>query len=822
MKIGNFDTLAFDDELEAEIEIIPLRTSIADDDIQGEIPKELSILPLKNTVLLPGVAIPIVTTRESTIKLVNDAKKSGNIIGVVAQLKERVEEVTADDIYKIGTVAKIIKAIKLPDGNFTIFVEGQQRFAIDEVIASEPYFRARVHALSEDNFSPETIAFEATISEIRSVATQIIRNSPNLPADFSKLIAKIDSDAYLVNFITSTLHLPLAQKQEILEENTLAHKAEKLAKYVNDELQRVQILKDIHNKVRVDLDKQQRDYILHQQIKSIQEELGAPSQEAEIEEMRKRGKEKKWNAKTAEIFEKELLKLQRMNTQSSDYTVQRGYIEFLLELPWGEYSKDSFNISKAKKILDADHYGLEEVKKRILEHLAVLKLRGDMKSPILCLYGAPGVGKTSLGKSVAKALGREYVRMSLGGLHDEAEIRGHRKTYIGAMAGRVLQLIKKAGKSNPVFVLDEIDKLGNSYHGDPSSAMLEVLDPEQNSEFYDNFLETGYDLSKVLFIATANDLSTIQPALRDRMEIINVSGYTIEEKIEIAKKHLLPKLTEQHGLKNSHFSLTEKEIAYVVEGYTRESGVRGLEKQLSKVVRYVAKCVAMQEKYIKKITTEKLTEVLGHPKMERDKYENNDTAGVVTGLAWTSVGGDILFIESAISKGKGALSITGNLGQVMKESATIALEYIKANAQGLKIDNRLFEQYNIHIHVPEGATPKDGPSAGIALLTSLMSLLTQRRVKANIAMTGEITLRGKVLPVGGIKEKVLAAKRAGINEIILCRENKPDVEEIKADYLHGLSFHYVTTMEEVIAIALTKQKVKNAKSFTFEASNANK
>jgi ATP-dependent Lon protease len=580
---------------------------------------------------------------------------------------------------------------------------------------------------------------------------------------------------------------------------------------MNVELQKLQLKNDIQSKVRTDLDQQQRDYFLHQQLKTIQEELGGVSYEEEVNEMAEKAKDKKWSKKVGEHFNKELSKLQRMNPQVAEYGIQRNYLELFLELPWNEFSKDSFDLKKAEKILDRDHFGLEEVKKRIIEHLAVLKLRNDMKSPIICLYGPPGVGKTSLGKSIAEALGRSYVRMSLGGLRDEAEIRGHRKTYIGAMPGRIIQNIKKAETSNPVFILDEIDKLSNSYQGDPSSAMLEVLDPEQNSDFYDNFLEMGYDLSKVMFIATANNLSTIQPALLDRMELINVSGYTIEEKVEIAKRHLLPKQLKEHGLSKDDLKIAKPQLEKIVEGYTRESGVRSLEKQIAKMVRFAAKSIAMEEEYDLKVTNDQVEKVLGVPRLERDKYENNEVAGVVTGLAWTRVGGDILFIESTLSKGKGMLSITGNLGKVMKESATIALEYIKANADYFGIEPAVFDRYNIHIHVPEGATPKDGPSAGITMLTSLISLLTQRKVKSKLAMTGEITLRGKVLPVGGIKEKILAAKRARIKEIILCEENKKDILEINEKYLKGLTFHYVSEMSEVIDIALTKQKVKNAK-----------
>jgi len=653
--------------------------------------------------------------------------------------------------------------------------------------------------------------FNAIIESIKELALKIIKNNPNLPSEASFAIKNIESNSFLINFVCSNLSISVKEKQELLELNDLTERALATLKFMNLELQRLQLKNDIQSKVRTDLDQQQRDYFLHQQLKTIQEELGGVSYEEEVNEMAEKAKTKKWSKKIGEHFDKELSKLQRMNPQVAEYGIQRNYLELFLELPWNEYSTDSFDLKKAQKILDRDHFGLEEVKKRIIEHLAVLKLRNDMKSPIICLYGPPGVGKTSLGKSVAEALGRSYVRMSLGGLRDEAEIRGHRKTYIGAMPGRIIQNIKKAETSNPVFILDEIDKLSNSFQGDPSSAMLEVLDPEQNSEFYDNFLEMGYDLSKVMFIATANNLSTIQPALLDRMELINVSGYTIEEKVEIAKRHLLPKQLKEHGLSTDDLKIAKPQLEKIVEGYTRESGVRTLEKQIAKMVRNAAKSIAMEEEYDLKVTNDQIEKVLGVPRLERDKYENNEVAGVVTGLAWTRVGGDILFIESTLSKGKGMLSITGNLGKVMKESATIALEYIKANADNFGLAPELFDRYNIHIHVPEGATPKDGPSAGITMLTSLISLLTQRKVKSKLAMTGEITLRGKVLPVGGIKEKILAAKRARIKEIILCEENKKDILEINEKYLKGLTFHYVSEMSEVIDLALTKQKVKNAK-----------
>ena len=813
MKIGNFDNLSLEDAFEADAEFIPLMTSEDEERIQKEsLPEILPILPLKNTVLFPGVVIPITAGRDASIQLISDANTGNRMIGVVAQRDENTEEPRLEDIYYVGTTARILRVLKMPDGNVTIIIQGKKRFEIDEIVQEKPYLKAKIKDILEDRPIPHDDEFLAMIESIKDLAIRMIKENPNMPSEASFAIQNIESGAFLINFVSSNMNLSVSEKQEILEQNKLLDRGLTAMKYMNLELQKLTLRNDIQSKVRLDLDKQQRDYFLHQQMKTIQEELGGVSYEADMEEMKQRAKNKKWNAKIKEHFEKELSKMQRTNPQSPDYGIQRNYLDLFLELPWNEYSKDNFDLKRAQKILDKDHYGLEEVKRRIIEYLAVLKLRNDMKSPILCLYGPPGVGKTSLGKSIAKALGREYVRMSLGGLRDEAEIRGHRKTYIGAMPGRILQLLKKAGTSNPVFVLDEIDKLsGNSYSGDPSSAMLEVLDPEQNDEFHDNFLEIGYDLSKVLFVATANDLSTIHPALRDRMEIINVTGYTIEEKVEIAKRHLLPKQLEEHGMKDQQVVLGKKEIEQIIEGYTRESGVRGLEKQIAKVVRFGAKSIAMEEEFNPKITIDNLNEILGIARMERDKYENNEVAGVVTGLAWTSVGGDILFIESALSQGKGNLNITGNLGQVMKESATIALEYIKANTDRFGIDNQIFEKYNIHIHVPEGATPKDGPSAGITMLTSLMSLFTQKRVKKHLAMTGEITLRGKVLPVGGIKEKILAAKRAGIKEIILCKDNEKDIKEIKEEYLKGLILHYVTEMDEVIKIAITNQSVKNAK-----------
>ncbi|HLW39446.1 MAG TPA: endopeptidase La [Brumimicrobium sp.] len=811
-KILDLDSLSFQ-EIHEEAELIPLMTPEDEDAINKEmLPENLPILPLRNTVLFPGVVVPITAGRDKSIKLINDANKRTKVIGVVSQMKESVEEPGIDDINKLGTVARILRVLKMPDGNVTIILQGKKRFEIDEFTTTEPYFKAKVKEVAEARPAKNNKEFKAIIESIKDLALRIIEENPNIPSEASFAIKNIESNSFLINFVSSNLNISVEEKQKLLEINSLEDRALETLRYMNVELQNLTLKNDIQSKVRLDIDQQQREYFLHQQMKTIQEELGGVSYEEEVEEMRERSKSKKWNKEVAKHFEKELSKMQRMNPQVAEYSIQRNYLDLFLDLPWNQYSKDKFDLKRAKRILDRDHYGLDDVKKRIIEYLAVLKLRNDMKSPILCLYGPPGVGKTSLGKSIAEALGRSYVRMSLGGLRDESEIRGHRKTYIGAMPGRIVQSIKKAETSNPVFVLDEIDKLSLGNQGDPSSALLEVLDPEQNSDFHDNFLEMGYDLSKVMFVATANSLNSIQPALRDRMEIINVTGYTIEEKVEIAKRHLLPKQLKEHGLDESYLKIGKPQLEKIVEGYTRESGVRGLEKQIAKVVRFAAMKIAMEEEYNKKINNEDILTILGAPKMERDKYENNDVAGVVTGLAWTQVGGDILFIESALSKGKGNLSITGNLGKVMKESATIAMEFIKSHAESLQINPDAFENYNVHIHVPEGATPKDGPSAGITMLTSLVSLFTQRKVKKNLAMTGEITLRGKVLPVGGIKEKILAAKRARIKEIILCEDNRRDIEEIKDEYLKGLTFHYVKEMSEVIELALLKEKVKNAKT----------
>ena len=810
-KILTLDNLSLQ-ELQSDAELIPLLTPEDEEEMNNEaLPSDLPILPLRNTVLFPGVVIPITAGRDKSIKLINDANAAGKVIGVVSQIDESVEEPTPADVHHIGTVAQIIRVLKMPDGNITVILQGKKRFEIDAFTQEEPYLKATIKEFNETRPRKTDVEFNAIVDSIKDLAIEIIKESPNIPTEATFAIKNIESSPFLINFVSSNMNLSVSDKQGLLSINNLKDRALETLRFMNLEMQKLELKNDIQSKVRFDLDQQQREYFLQQQMKTIQEELGGVSYEAEIEEMRQKAKTKKWDDKVAQHFEKEVSKLQRTNPNSPDFGVQRNYIELFLELPWNEYTKDKFDLKRAQKILDRDHFGLEDVKQRIIEHLAVLKLRNDMKSPILCLYGPPGVGKTSIGKSIAEALGREYVRVSLGGMRDEAEIRGHRKTYIGAMPGRIIQSIKKAKTSNPVFVLDEIDKLSSSFNGDPSSALLEVLDPEQNSEFHDNFLEIGFDLSKVMFVATSNTLSSIQPALRDRMEIINMSGYTIEEKVEIARKHLLPKQLKEHGLTEEHLQIGKKQLEKVVVGYTRESGVRSLEKKIAQLVRHAAKSIAMEEPYNVKVSDEDIISILKAPRMERDKYEDNDVAGVVTGLAWTSVGGDILFIESTISKGKGNMTMTGNLGTVMKESVTIALEYIKSNSQKLGIDTEVLTTNNIHIHVPEGATPKDGPSAGIAMLTSMVSTFTQKKVKKHLAMTGEITLRGKVLPVGGIKEKILAAKRANIKEIILCHENKRDIEEIKPEYLKGLKFHYVDKMSEVIEIAVLNQKVKDAK-----------
>lgn len=799
-----------------ETEFFPLLSSQDEEEMsKADIPEVLPILPLRNTVLFPGVVIPITVGRDKSIKLIKEAYKNDRTIGVLSQKDMTIEEPTVDQLHQIGTVANIIKILQMPDGNTTVIIQGKQRFRITSMVTTEPYLKANVERVPEDKPKVSNREFKALIASIKELALQIIQLSPNLPSEAGLAIKNIESPTFLVNFISSNMSLETDQKQVLLETKDFVKRAKILLEHLTTEIQLLELKNQIQNKVRVDLDKQQRDYFLNQQLKTIQEELGGNSPDLELQDLEKRSRSKKWPVDVKKHFEKELEKLARINPAAADYSVQINYLELLLDLPWGEFTKDNFDLNRATKVLDKDHYGLEKVKQRIIEYLAVLKLKNDMKAPILCLVGPPGVGKTSLGKSIAKALGRKYTRMALGGIRDEAEIRGHRKTYIGAMPGRIIQSLKKAGASNPVFVLDEIDKLGSDFKGDPSSALLEVLDPEQNTNFYDHYVEMEFDLSKVMFIATANSLNGIQPALLDRMEIIEVNGYTIEEKIEIAKKHLLPKQLELHGLTKKSATLNNKVFEKIIEEYTRESGVRGLEKKVGSIVRGIATRIVMEKEYNTKVDSNLTEEILGAPIFDKDLYEDNEVAGVVTGLAWTSVGGDILFIESSLSPGKGKLSLTGNLGDVMKESAAIAMAYLRSHADEFGIDYKVFDKWDVNIHVPAGATPKDGPSAGITMLTALTSLFTQRKVKAKLAMTGEITLRGRVLPVGGIKEKILAAKRANIKEIILCKANEKDILEIKDDYIKDLKFNYVTQMSDVINLALLSEKVKNAKELNY-------
>ncbi len=813
-----FTEIQLNNIVEEDSEFIPLLSQEDEEMMNNEkLPDTLAILPLRNTVLFPGVVIPITVGRDKSIQLMRDAYKGDKTIGVVSQKNDSVEDPKAEDLHEVGTIAHIIKQLRMPDGSTTVIIQGKKRFKIKEFTQTEPYLKATVSAFTETKPAKDNKEFSALVSSLKDLAAQIIRQSPQIPSEAAFAINNIESASFLVNFISSNSNVPTAEKQTMLELPDLTERATQVLKHLTQELQMLQLKNEIQSKVRTDIDKQQREYFLHQQIKTIQDELGENQNEQELREFKEKSKAKKWSKEVSELFDKQLAKLQRMNPNAAEYSMQSNYLELLLDLPWGEYTKDNFNLKNAERILNEDHHGLDKVKERILEHLAVIKLKGNLKSPIICLYGPPGVGKTSLGKSIAKALGRKYVRMSLGGLKDESEIRGHRKTYIGAMPGRIMQSLKKIQSSNPVFVLDEIDKVGADYHGDPSSALLEVLDPEQNSNFYDNYLELDYDLSKVLFIATANSLSSIQPALRDRMEIIEINGYTTEEKIQIAQKHLLPKVQEETGLKKSNFKISDKVLEKIIEDYTRESGVRTLEKRIGKIARRIAKEVAGSKKNITKINEENLVKILG-PAHSKDKYQGNDVPGVVTGLAWTQTGGDILFIETSLSEGKEQkLTLTGNLGDVMKESAIIALEYLKAHPTIIDATSEAFANKNIHIHVPEGATPKDGPSAGIAMLTSLASAFTKRKVKKNLAMTGEITLRGRVLAIGGVQEKLLAAKRAGIKEIILCEDNRKDVTEIKADYLKGLTINYVTQMHEVLDFALLKDKVKTPVLHSSEA-----
>lgn len=815
--MSNYDNFDFNRTLpliSEDTEFFPLMSQEDEEEMNNEeTPDILSILPLRNTVLFPGVVIPITVGRDKSIKLIKDAYRGERIIGVVSQKDVGIEDPEFEQLNQVGTVALIIKMLQMPDGNTTVIIQGKQRFRLNEEVQSDPYIKASIQKFEEVRPKADK-EFKALMASIKEMAMQIIQLSPNIPSEAGIAIKNIESSSFLINFISSNMNAEVSAKQQMLEVANLHDRAKMVLEHLTQELQMQELKNQIQSKVRVDLDKQQRDYFLNQQLKTIQEELGGNSPDLEIENLRDRAALKKWSKEAATHFNKEVEKLARMNPAAADYSIQINYLELLLDLPWNDFTKDNFDLKRASKILEKDHYGLDKVKQRIIEYLAVLKLKHNMKAPILCLVGPPGVGKTSLGKSIAKALGRKYVRMALGGIRDEAEIRGHRKTYIGAMPGRIIQSIKKAGSSNPVFVLDEIDKVGNDFRGDPSSALLEVLDPEQNNAFYDHYVEVDYDLSSVMFIATANSLSSIQPALLDRMEIIEVNGYTIEEKIEIAKQHLLPKQREQHGIKAKDISLKNQVLEKVIEDYTRESGVRGLEKKIGSLVRGIATKIAMDLEYNPAVSKTDVETILGPPIYDKDLYEGNEVAGVVTGLAWTQVGGDILFIEASLSPGKGKLSLTGNLGEVMKESATIAMAYLRANARKFNIDHRVFDQWDVHVHVPAGATPKDGPSAGITMLTALTSAFTQHKVKPHLAMTGEITLRGKVLPVGGIKEKILAAKRANIKEIILSKSNRKDILEIKEDYIRDMQFHYVSEMKEVIDLALFKDKVKDAIDLT--------
>ncbi len=794
-------------KIDNDSEFIPLITAEEEESVNNQaFPEELPILPLRNNVLFPGVVIPITVGRDKSIKLIQDSNKGNKIIGVVSQKNQEQESPNFNDLHTVGTVAQIIRLLKMPDGSSTVIIQGKRRFEIETPLQTEPYMKAKVKVFKETSISKKDKELSVMINTIKELALQIIRDSPNIPSEAQFALGNIDSPTFLVNFISSNMNADVSKKQEMLEEMDMKKRVMMVMEHLTMEVQMLEMRNEIQNKVKRDLDRQQREYFLHQQMRTIQDELGDNPQDQDVAEFRERATAKKWNENVEKSFYKELDKLQRMNPQGAEYTVQMNFLDVMLDLPWNEYTKDNLDLKRAKKVLERDHAGLEKVKERILEYLAVLKIRGNMKSPILCFYGPPGVGKTSLGKSIAEALGRKYVRMSLGGLHDEAEIRGHRKTYIGAMPGRIIQSLKKAESANPVFVLDEIDKLGRGFHGDPSSALLEVLDPEQNGAFYDNYVENEFDLSKVLFIATANSLGDIQGPLRDRMEIIEVNGYTVEEKIEIGKKHLIPKQLAAHGLNSKQFEIEKAALEQVVVSYTNESGVRGLDKQLAKLVRSRARQIANEESFELVIKPSDLFTFLGAGR-NQSKSIANDVAGVVTGLAWTAVGGDILFIESSISQGTGKLTLTGNLGDVMKESAIIALAFLKSHSDWLSLPQAVFNDHDVHLHVPEGATPKDGPSAGITMLTSLASLFTQRKVKKDLAMTGEITLRGEVLPVGGIKEKLLAAKRSGIKEVIMSSKNKQDVEEIEARYLKGLKIHYVETMKSVLDIALTKEKV---------------
>jgi len=799
MSIEKF-LLRSEDEMDF-LPIIPLNESDQEDINSIVVPEEIALLPLRNTVLFPGVVLPITVGRDKSINAVNEAYRGDKLVGVIAQKDSNIEDPEVTDLEKIGTVAKIVKLIKMPDGGTTIIIQGKSRFRVESIVAEDPYFKAKISKLDEEE-SPKDEDFNAYVANIKDLAADIVQLSPNIPAEASIILRNIENPAFLIHFVSSNLNTDIKDKQRLLELNQIRQRADLLMQLLQKELQFVELKNKVTSKTRTELDKQQRDYFLQQQLKSIKDELGGDTNSQEIKEMQKKAEAKKWPAAAKEMFKKGVEKLERMHPSTPDFSVVYNHLDLMLDLPWEEYTEDHYDLKKAKKTLDIDHYGMQKIKERILEYLAVLKLKGDMKSPILCFVGPPGIGKTSLGRSIANAIGRKYVRLSLGGLHDESEIRGHRKTYIGAMPGRILQSIRKVKSSNPVIILDEIDKVGSDLRGDPSSALLEVLDPEQNHTFYDNYLESEYDLSKVLFIATANNFQNIQPALRDRLEVIDLSGYAVEEKKEIAKRHLFPKQKELHGLKSTNFKISDKVLEKIIQDYTRESGVRELDRQLASVMRYQARQLVMKDKIKSTLTAIDVEKILGKPRYSNDIYKIANMPGVAVGLAWTYVGGDILFIETSLSDGKGELKLTGNLGNVMKESASTALTYLQSNAKKYKLDSILFEKKNIHIHVPEGAVPKDGPSAGITMMSAIASALTGKRIKPFLAMTGEITLRGQVLPVGGIKEKVLAARRAGLKEIILCWQNEKDVQEIDPEFIKGIKFHYVKTMSQVLELAL--------------------